>query len=129
MASLQFRDGDSYRVAFRYDNQQHVLIVGKVSEREAKEWQSKTENLLMRIKHRYTEVPPGCSIEDFIRFDGKPPVEPEFQVRKETTLRQLRDEYIATMFAERSKRTRSTPRRFTSPISKRRSVSISCSPA
>ena len=97
MASLQLRNGDSYRVAFRYGGQQHVLIVGKVSEREAMHWKSKAEDYLMRIKQRYTEVPPGCTIEDFIRFDGKPPVEPEFQVRKETTLRQLTDQYITTM--------------------------------
>ena len=48
MASIQLRYGTSYRIAFRYHDKQHVLNVGKVSEREARQWLARTENLLMR---------------------------------------------------------------------------------
>jgi integrase len=96
MASLQFRNG-VYRLLFRYNNRQATYTVGPVPLTEARQWKSRTENLLMRVGQGMMEVPRGVSIADFIRYDGRPPVEPAVAVRKDTTLHQLTDGYIKTV--------------------------------
>jgi integrase len=95
MAAIQERNGIS-RILFRYGGKQHSLPVGSVSKTEANQWRSKVEHLLMRLKQRLTEIPPGISITDFLLFDGRPPVDPEFTVRKDTTLADLKEQYVTT---------------------------------
>ena len=95
MASLQMGQG-AWRVLFCYASKLHSLPIGKVSEKEARHRQSRIEELLMRLKQRLMEIPPGIGIIEFMEHDGKPPIEPEFQHHKTTTLGQLRDQYVAT---------------------------------
>jgi integrase len=96
MPSIQQRQG-AYRVLFCYGRKLHSLPLGKVSESEAEYRKTRTEELLKLVEKGLLEIPAGVTVVDFMHHDGKPPVEPEFQVRKETTLHQLREEYIATM--------------------------------
>jgi integrase len=96
VASLQFRNG-AYRLLFQYNGRQATYTVGSVPLTEARQWKSRTENLLMRVEQRMLEVPRGVAITDFIRCDGKPPVDPAILIRKDTTLHQLTDGYITTV--------------------------------
>ena len=49
------------------------MTIGKVSEEEARAKSAQVDYLLMRLKQRLIELPPGVDIVDFIRLDGKPP--------------------------------------------------------
>jgi integrase len=93
MAALQFRN-DSYRLLFQYDGKQETFTIGRVCLKEAREWKARAESLLMRIRQRLLEVPPGVSVSDFLRHDGKPPVEPALVACKTTTFGQLREAYL-----------------------------------
>ncbi|HEY4309326.1 MAG TPA: tyrosine-type recombinase/integrase [Pirellulales bacterium] len=95
MAALQLRSG-AYRVLFRYLGQQHQLSIGEVPESEALLWKARVEFLLTRLKQRLVEVPPGCTIVQFIQYDGKPPADLTTDVRKDTTFSELRDSYVTT---------------------------------
>jgi integrase len=95
MASLQ-QKGDAYYCQFMFGGKRHTMTIGEVSKTEAGQWKAKVEHLLMRIKQRLLDVPPGISITDFLLFDGKPPVDPEHSEYKHTTLGDLRDQYVAT---------------------------------
>ena len=96
MAFLQFRNG-VYRLLFQYNGRQATYTVGPVPLSEARQWKSRTENLLMRVGQRMLEVPRGVAIADFIRYDGKAPVDAAILVRKDTTLHQLTDGYVRTV--------------------------------
>ena len=96
MASIQ-KKGKGWYCQFIYLQSRHTLTIGEVTKSEAERWRAKTEDLLMRLKQRYLEVPPGVSIVDFILFDGKPPVDVEFKKIKDTTFSELRSAYIATV--------------------------------
>jgi integrase len=96
MATIQTRNG-SHRLLFQYSGRQHALTIGKVPEAEARQWKSRVEALLMRVKQNLLEVPRGCPITDFLLHDGKPPADPELAQARDTTLRQLRDAYLATV--------------------------------
>ena len=96
MASLQFRNG-VYRLLFWHNDKQHTLAIGEVSLAEARQWKFRAENLLMRVKQRLLEVPASVTVVDFIRFDGRPPVDSALTVRKDTTFHQLTEEYIKTV--------------------------------
>jgi len=91
MASLQ-RKGDCFYCQFLYAHKRRTLTVGKVSLAEARQWKSRAENLLMRLKQRLLELPVGCDIVDFIQHDGKPPVAADESTN--TTLHQLREAYL-----------------------------------
>ena len=95
MASLQ-KKGDAWYCQFVFARKRHTLTIGEVTQSEAERWKAKAEDLLMRLKQRYLEVPPGVSIVDFILFDGKPPVDPEFKERKDVTFGELKAAYITT---------------------------------
>ncbi len=95
MATLQLRS-DSYRILFRYLRQQHALSIGEVTESEAFQWKFRVEHLLMRLKQRLLEIPPGCTIVQFMLHDGKPPANLSTAVRKDTTFGHLRDQYVET---------------------------------
>ncbi len=98
MASLQ-KKGDAWYCQFLYgvngSKKRYTITVGEVSETEAFQWKSRTENLLMRLRQGLLEIPRGVGIADFVLHDGKPPVEPDVAVAKETTFHQLRESYIA----------------------------------
>jgi hypothetical protein len=96
VASLQFRNG-VYRLLFRFNDKQQTLSIGEVPLAEARQWKFRTENLLMRVKQRLLEIPASVSVVDFIRFDGRPPVDPALTVRKDTTLHRLTEEYVKTV--------------------------------
>ncbi|MFO0877908.1 MAG: tyrosine-type recombinase/integrase [Gemmataceae bacterium] len=70
MAALQNRNG-SFRILFRYEGSQHTLLVGKVTAEEAQAFLGKVEHLLLRIKQRWVQVPPGITITDFLLADGQ----------------------------------------------------------
>ncbi len=90
MATLQLRV-ESWRVLFRYQGQQHALTLGKLPEREARLRLARTEEILLKIKQRWLEVPLGCPITEFIEHDGKPPQAKE--TAKTTTCGELRKRY------------------------------------
>jgi integrase len=77
MAAIEERSG-RYRIHFRYHGKQHYL--------------------LMRLKQRLIELPPGVDIVEFVQFDGKPPADlQEVSVEsRELTLAGFRDRYLAT---------------------------------
>lgn len=100
MASLQQR-GKSWRLLFNYKSRQHTLTIGEVSEVEAHAWKGKVELLLLRLKQNLLTLPAGCDICTFLEHDGKPP-EPKLPAeqaparKREVTLGQLREDYLAT---------------------------------
>ncbi|HUB25805.1 MAG TPA: site-specific integrase [Tepidisphaeraceae bacterium] len=95
MAALQFRNG-VYRLIFWHNQRQHSLNIGRIPESEAETWKGRAEHLLMRVEQRLLEIPAGVSIADFVRYDGKPPADPELEQHRDTTLHQLREAYLAT---------------------------------
>ncbi len=94
MAAIQLR-GDSYRVIFRYQGQQHAVTIGKVSAKDATTFKNRTEELLRALDRGLRVLPPGCSITQFIDQDGKAPSAHEAALK--TTLSQLREKYVAVM--------------------------------
>lgn len=92
MAMLQSRNG-SHRVRFRFQGKQQAITIGAVSLTEARQWKAKVENLLMRVKQRMLEVPPGCPIEEFLLHDGRPPAVANLTKVRNTTLGELRQAY------------------------------------
>jgi integrase len=93
MAALQHRNG-SYRLLYQYEGKQQTLTIGPVTLSEARQWRGKAEHLLMRLKQRLLEMPAGCTINDFILHEGKPPVLPNLTKARNTTLDQLREAYV-----------------------------------
>jgi integrase len=95
MAALENRNG-SWRVIFRYKGQRHVFTIGPVSAADAAVHKAATEELLRLLKRNLLDVPPGCTIEDFMFHRGKPPeVQTAARVaKKELTLAELRDAYL-----------------------------------
>lgn len=96
MAALQLRGG-VYRLLFQYNGKQHTYTVGDVPVAEARHWKARTEQLLMRVKQGVLDVPRGVSIADFIRYDGKPPVDAAVAAAKDTTFLQLRTAFLAAV--------------------------------
>jgi integrase len=92
VASIQ-QKGESWYCQFLYRRQRYTFTIGKVDEIEARSVKGKVEYLLMRLKQRLLDLPPGCDIVTFVQFDGKPPGQPARRV-KELTLAGLRDDYI-----------------------------------
>lgn len=93
MAALQERNG-SYRVLFQYNGRQLSLPVGKVSREEALAEKGKVENLLLRLEQRFATIPPGLSIVEYLKFDGRP-LAPQLPEAKAIKLSLLKDKYVA----------------------------------
>ena len=70
MASLQLR-GKSYACVFCWHGKRQWFTIGKVAEEEAKAKASQVEYLLMRLKQRLIDLPPGIDIVEFVQHDGK----------------------------------------------------------
>jgi len=95
MASLQKRSG-SYRVQFLDHGRRESLNVGKVSPQEAEAWVGRVEFVLLKIKQRLLDAPPGLDICEFIRNDGKPPARDQAPVAEPIGLGKLSDCYLKT---------------------------------
>jgi integrase len=97
MASLQCRNG-SWRVLFRYKGKLHTFTIGETDAIEAAGAKAQAEEILRLLKRNLIELPPGCSIEDFLLHRGKPPehTNGEPPAPKEVTLSELRDSYVRT---------------------------------
>jgi len=97
MASLQLR-GKSYACVFCWHGKRQWFTIGKVTEEEAKAKASKVEYLLMRLKQRLIDLPPGIDIVEFVQHDGKLPARDQVLLGKSQTLTLLdfRDRYLST---------------------------------
>jgi hypothetical protein len=95
MASVQ-RKGDRWYCQFCYRGGRHTFTIGKVSEAEAKAKSAQVEYLLLRLKQRLIELPPGVGIVDFIQFDGKPPTLGTATAPRRLTFAAFRDCYLET---------------------------------
>jgi integrase len=95
MASLQ-KKGDSWHCQFVYKKQRRTWVLGAVDDTEAHATKGKVEYLLMRIKQRLIDVPPGMDIVDFLAADGRPADYYQPSGTKETTFADLRNSYIRT---------------------------------
>ncbi len=76
MATLQKR-GDSWRVIFSFQRQQHAITLGRVPSSEAVQWQGKVDHILMRLKQRLLDLPTGTRIADgrtYLFGDGQKPL-------------------------------------------------------
>lgn len=96
MASLQ-HIGEAFYLQFMCGGKRHSLALGKVPLAKAERKKADVEELLALLKSGRITVPPGISVSDFMLFDGKPPVDPEFQTRKEMTFGELTKEYLAVI--------------------------------
>ena len=98
MASLQ-RKGNGWYCQFLYHGKRHTFSVGRVGQEDAEAKAKQVDYLLLCLKKRYSVLPAGMGIVEYIQFDGKPAPtasndnEP---VTTKTTLAQLRDKYLAT---------------------------------
>jgi integrase len=94
MASLERRNG-SWRVIFCYKRERRYFTIGEVSAAEAAVYKVSTEELLRLINRKLLSIPAGCTIEDFMFHQGKPPQDIAVAVeRKELTLGELREAYF-----------------------------------
>jgi len=99
MASIQ-QKGTNWYCQFCYLGDRHTFTIGKVTEAEAHAKSAQVEYLLMRLKQRLIELPPGVDIVAFVQYDGKLPASSIGPVdapsRQILTLDSLRDRYLAT---------------------------------
>jgi integrase len=99
MASIQ-RKGRNWYCQFYYFGDRHTFTIGRVSEDEAHAKSAQVDYLLMRLRQRLIELPPGVDIVAFVQYDGKPPASSIAPVdapsRQRLTLAALRDRYLAT---------------------------------
>ena len=109
MAGLQERGG-SYRVFFRFRGKQQTFPLGKVSKQEAEAKSAQVDYLLLRIKQRLIELPPGVEITDFLQHDGKPPESAPAAPRGNTPLVTLRDRFLSMHAGAHEKNTLYTAR-------------------
>jgi integrase len=96
VATLQQRNG-SYRVLFLHFGKRHTFTLGKVSEKEAQAKSAQVDYILLRLKQKLIELPPGVDIVTFMELDGRPPDDEQaVPKRVPTTLAVLRDRYLET---------------------------------
>lgn len=96
MATLQ-KIGERYYCKFMYGGVRRTFTIGPVSGNEARQWQSRTDTLLMRIKQGLLKPPDDPNqIADFLLHDGKLH-ESTAPAKKHITLSQLREGYLAAV--------------------------------
>ena len=93
MASLENRNG-SWRVVFRYKAEKRCFTIGEASAADAAMYKASTEELLRLLSRNLVSIPAGCSIEDFMFHQGKPPA--KAAERHELTLSELRETYFSS---------------------------------
>ncbi len=109
MAGLQERGG-SYRVFFRFRGRLLTFPLGKVSKQEAEAKSAQVDYLLLRLKQRLIDLPPGVDITDFLRHDGRPPESAPAAPRGNAPLVTLRDRFLAAHAGAHEKNTLYTAR-------------------
>jgi len=70
VAGIQQRNG-GFRILFRYQGKQRTIHLGSVSRQEADAKGGQVDLLLLRLKQRLIELPPGVTIEEFLICDGQ----------------------------------------------------------
>jgi integrase len=95
VASLQ-KKGDSWHCQFVWKKQRRTWVLGKVEEAEAHATRGKVEYLLLRLRQRLIDLPPGMDVVDFLACDGKPPDRAPPPARKDSAFAELRDFYLKT---------------------------------
>ncbi len=81
MAWTQERAG-SFRILFRFQGKQYAFTLGRVPQAEAEAKAAHVNYLLMRLKQRLVELPPGADVVSFVEQDGKPDVAVIFCFRR-----------------------------------------------
>ena len=72
MASLQ-RRGQAYACIFCWHGRRRWFMIGRVIDQEVRAKTSTLLYMLIFIKQRLIELPPGVDIVEFVQHDGKPP--------------------------------------------------------
>jgi integrase len=96
MPSLQ-KKGNGWYCQFIFHGKRHTFSIGPVSETEASKKADQASYLLMRLKQRLIELPPGVGIREFLERDGQ--VSARTITPSQTadlTLGEFRDRYLAT---------------------------------
>ena len=108
MAWTQERAG-SYRILFRYQGKQYAFTVGRVPLAEAEAKAAHVDYLLMRLKQRLVELPPGTDVVSFVEQDGNPALAVKTaKARQTVTLENLRASYLATQQGAQEKKSLDT---------------------
>jgi hypothetical protein len=81
---------------FRHRGKRHTFAIGKVTEAQARAKFAQVEYLLLRLKQRLLELPPGIDIVEFVQFDGLPPARDTAPAPPRLTLAVFRDRYLDT---------------------------------
>jgi integrase len=104
MATLQ-KKGNGWYCQFLYHGKRHTFTVGRVSKAEARSKANQVGYLLMRLKQRLADLPPGVDIVEFVQRDGNPIASPTAPAQNgELTLAKFRDRYLATNLESQEKR-------------------------
>jgi len=93
MAVIQERN-ESFRVLFCYLGKRYSLTLGKVAESEAQAFAGNVDLLLMRIKQKLIQIPPGVDIGDFLLHGGKVPEAVVAVAGERVTFSDFKDRYI-----------------------------------
>ncbi len=105
MASLQ-QKGNGWYCQFLQHGKRHTFAVGRVSEAEARAKAAKVDYLLLRLRQKLIEMPPGVGIVDFLRHDGKPPAHAaQAAGTGQLAMADFRDRYLDTHRASLEERT------------------------
>lgn len=104
MSSLQ-KKGNGWYCQFLYHGKCHTVSIGAVEETEARAKSDQVDYLLMRLKQRLIELPPGVDIREFLQRDGQVPAPAITRDQAgELTLGEFRDRYLTTNRDSQEKR-------------------------
>ncbi|MBS0264932.1 MAG: tyrosine-type recombinase/integrase [Planctomycetes bacterium] len=92
MATLQEREGN-YRILFRYQGRQFNFSIGAVESAEAEAKLGQVNLFLLRLSQRLAVIPPGMTIVEYLKFDGRP-LAPETPEIKNVKLSSLKAKYL-----------------------------------
>jgi integrase len=96
MATLQ-KKGKGWYCQFLHHGKRHTFTIGRVSKAEARSKADQVGYLLMRLKQRLAELPPGVDIVEFVQRDGTPKPRSTTPTQNgELTLVDFRDRYLVT---------------------------------
>lgn len=109
MAGLQERGG-SFRLFFRFQGKQRTFPLGKVSKQEAEAKSAQVDYLLLRLRQRLIELPPGVEVSEFLQHDGRPPELAPAGPRGNAHLVTLRDRFLDVHAGAHEKNTLYTTR-------------------
>ena len=104
MPSLQ-KKGNGWYCQFLYHGKRHTVSIGQVSETEAQAKSDQMNYLLMRLRQRLIELPPGVDIREFLQRDGQVSARGiDTPQTGELNLGDFRDRYLATNRNSQEKR-------------------------